>query len=96
MVGDRKFYWCTKCRDGQGMWAMHKVHNDNFKLLQRQAQADKNVSDEVTAKKVSFNVSENMDEENDLQIQVKEDLLNNAKAYMSQFLDFQEGGVRCS
>ena len=96
MVGNRKFYWCTKCRDGQGMWAMHKVHNDNFKLLQRQAQADKNVSDEVTAKKVSFNVSENMDEENDLQIQVKEDLLNNAKAYMSQFLDFQEGGVRGS
>ena len=76
------------------MWVMHQVHNDNFKLSQRQAQADKNVSDQVTAKKVSFNVSENTDEDNDVQIQVKEDLLNNAKVYMSQFLDFQEGGVR--
>ena len=76
------------------MWAMRQVHNDNFKLSQRQGNAGKNVSDQVTAKKVSFNVSENTNEDNYLQIRVKEDLLNNAKAYMSQFLDFQEGGVR--
>ena len=96
MVGNRKFYWCVKCRNGQGMWAMHQVHNDDFKVLKRQATSDKNISDQKTSKKVSFNVSEDKDEDNKLQIRVKDDLLNNAKAYMSQFMDFQEGGVRGS
>ena len=94
MVGNRKFYWCVKCRNGQGMWAMHQVHNDDFKVLKRQATSDKNISDQKTSKKVSFNVSEDKGEDNNLQIKVKDDLLNNAKAYMSQFMDFQEGGVR--
>ena len=58
MVGNRKFYWCVKCRNSQGMWAMHQVHNDHFKVLKRQATSDKNISDQKTSKKVSFNVSE--------------------------------------
>ena len=73
---------------------MHQVHNDNFKVLKRQANPDKSISAQKTSKKVSFNVSENKGEDNNLQIRVKDDLLNNAKAYMSQFMDFQEGGVR--
>ena len=25
------YHWCTKCLNGQGMWAMHKTHDPDFK-----------------------------------------------------------------
>ena len=44
VVDGRTYYWCPKCQKGKGMWALHKVHQENFK------------KDKKSDKKVSFSV----------------------------------------
>ena len=98
IVEDRTYHWCSKCRDGQGMWALHneKTHIDNFK---RNKSGSTNTTHEPAKKAVSFsvandNVIDSSDEDGDgPKLQVKEELLSNAKAYISQFTDFRTGGV---
>ena len=98
MVNNRQYYWCAKCRAGQGMWAMHKEqeHQDDFKAIRRQMR-ETHSKTEGNGKKVTFNVTKDADTDDDnpnVQIKVKDELLNNAKAYLSQFTDFQEGGTQ--
>ena len=101
IVDNRTYHWCTKCRGGKGLWAVHKVHDDNF-VPSSQRQNNKDTPTSTTndnkSKKVTFNTvaSSNDDEvetENEPQIKVKQQLFDNAKAYLAQFQDFQTGGV---
>ena len=100
VIGNRTFYWCAKCRNGTGMWAMHKQHDDNFKAIQCKTGLDSGTTlNNKDTKKVSFNVSSECDkEDSDVddapQITVRDDLLHNAKTYLSQFSDFQKGGTQ--
>ena len=94
------FYWCAKCKDRYGMCAMHQQHDDNFKITQRKISMDSssNATNKNT-KKVSFNVSGESDKEDSdgneaPQITVRDDLLHNAKTYLSQFSDFRKGGTQ--
>ena len=98
MVNNCQYNWCAKCRAGQGMWAMHKEqeHQDNFKTIKRQIQ-EIHPKANGNGKKVTFNVTKNADTDDDnanVQIKVKDELLNNAKSYLSQFTDFPKGGTQ--
>ena len=82
------------------MWARHKVHEDNFKRGKREnnsADEKSNEQTKSTLKKVSFTSvkdnEENGDHSDQLEIKVKEELLQNAKSFLSQYTDFQTGGV---
>lgn len=102
IVNNRTYYWCTKCRDGKGLWAMHEVHDDNFvPSSQRKSYKSALTTEQESTdseKKVSFNTEPVVNEsesESEPQIQVKSQLLlNNTKAYLSQFQDFQKGGLQ--
>ena len=79
------------------MWARHKEqdHKENF---QKEANEKSNNKTKSTSKKVSF-ASVKDDEQNDnnsdqIEIKVKEELLHNAKSFLSQYTDFQTGGAR--
>ncbi len=94
-VDDRVYHWCRKCRNSDGMWALHKEseHVDNFKRSKSDT-SKKNTS----TKAVSFNVSDSLEDSSDdvaagPKLQVKEDLLNEAKSFLSQLTDFRTGGV---
>ncbi len=97
VVDNRTYHWCKKCRDGEGMWAMHDVHVDNFKLKKNN---DSNGAKQATAtKSVTFNVTGDVggttsQHDNELKMQVKPELLADAKAYLTQLSDFQAGGAR--
>ena len=96
----KTYYWCTKCNRGEGMWAMHKVHDDNFKPEKRGNNNAYEVSDnqnKASTKKVSFasveDKEENQNDSEQVEIKVKEELLRDAKSFLSQYTDFQTGGV---
>jgi hypothetical protein len=98
---DKTYYYCGKCRDGKGMWALHKEseHKHDF----RSDTFKKGNGDKAT-KKVSFaaavtegkQTSNDIVEEDEPKIQVNKNLLTNAKAYLAQFQDFQDGGSSSS
>jgi len=93
-VDDRVYHWCRKCRDGNGMWSLHKEgeHVDNFK--RNKSDKDKK---STSVKAVSFNVSDSSDDSTGdskaSKLQVKQELLADAKAFITQLTDFQTGGV---
>ena len=103
VVENRTYYWCTKCRAGKGLWAMHKEHDDNF-VPSSKRNLDKEDSKlhvtETATKKVSLNLvpataNEDIDNGDEPQVKVKPQLLvNNAKTYLAQFQDFQTGGLQ--
>jgi hypothetical protein len=77
----KTYYWCTKCRNGKGLWALHKEseHRDYNKKSK-------------SGKEVSFSTDTKSDD-GEPAIQVNKQLLTNAKAYLAQFnSDFREGG----
>ena len=83
------------------MWAMHKVHDNNFKPEKRGNNNAYEVSDnqnKASTKKVSFasveDKEENQNDSEQVEIKVKEELLRDAKSFLSQYTDFQTGGVR--
>ena len=83
-VDGRTYYWCTKCRGGKGMWALHKVHDDNHKHKFRKNKDGK----EKDGKAVSF--ADAAKKGNDSpSIQVNKELLGNARAYLAKLKDFQ-------
>ena len=82
-VDGKTYYWCKDCRGGNGMWALHQVHDTNYKAPSQ----DKNAS-----KKVNF--SDETKNNDGPKIQVNKSLLKNAKAYLSTFEDFREGGAQ--
>ena len=86
------YYWCTKCCSGKGMWALHskEEHKDNFKFKSTTSEETSKVKDDKEnkiEKRVSFK-----EESGTPSIKVKKSLLKNAKSYLAQFQDFQEGG----
>lgn len=102
----RTYHFCTKCRDGEGMWALHETdgHKDNFS--QSSSKHQKSSKTSTKDKNVSFAVDTSKDtnkddstKENDVQqgpkAKVKASLMRNARAYLAQLenrADFQEGG----
>ena len=93
----KNYFWCSKCREGEGMWVLHKEQNHRGPQVQKEANEKSNNKTQSSAKKVSF-ASVKDDEQSDdnsdkLEIKVKEDLLHNAKSFLSQYTDFQTGGV---
>jgi hypothetical protein len=77
----KTYHWCTKCRNGKGLWALHKEseHKDFCKKSKG-------------GKEVSFSADTKSDN-GEPAIQVNKQLLTNAKAYLAQFnSDFCEGG----
>jgi hypothetical protein len=96
----KTYHWCTKCRNGKGMWALHTTEEHRGH--------SKSNSGDQTKKKVSFKSDVSTDTtksdansdskstptSSKPSIQVKKDLLQNAKAYLAQFQDFPEGGAQ--
>jgi len=94
-VDDRIYHWCRKCRDGDGMWSLHQEseHVDNFKRSK-----SNNSKTSTATKAVSFNVSDSSEDSADdtsagPKLQVKQDLLAEAKSFLTQLTDFPTGGV---
>ena len=104
---EKTYNWCKKCRNGKGMWALHKTEEHKGKVYKDQS----NTTADKSSKKVSFktetsneNDSSNSDSSkapaskedkpSGPSIQVKKDLINNAKAYLAQFQDFHKGGAQ--
>lgn len=88
MRGDKKFHWCRKCRQGKGLWARHaeEDHSDNFKpKFDNTSRPSSRQSSESSANSGSNDTPS---------IQVRKDLLSNAKAYIASRQDFQGGGVQ--
>jgi hypothetical protein len=89
---DKTYYWCTKCRYGKGMWALHNdaAHKTDFKSDTPKTNQEKE------KKKVTFAAAvigdKKTDDDSGPKIQVNKNLLTNAKAYLAQFQDFQDGG----
>ena len=77
---DRTYHWCTKCRDGKGLWAMHKT--DDHKDFRKKKDNQKKVTFEDKKKK-----KEHSDKSGKKEIKVDSDLLKTAKAYLTQFKD---------
>jgi hypothetical protein len=98
----KTYHWCTKCRNGKGMWALHTTEEHRGKSASNHSnQSDKNkkVSFQADTKVESSKESKETSKPTEKQqsgpsIQVKKDLLNNAKAYLAQFQDFPKGGVQ--
>ena len=72
----------------KGIWTRNKIHNENFTVMKRQAQA---ANDLAEGKKTSFNVSEENDHSNEgrnSEIKLKDELLTNGQTYLPQLSDF--------
>jgi hypothetical protein len=85
---NRTYHYCTKCRNGKGMWALHTTdqHSSNYKAPSSPGRSEKR------EKTVTFESPKSSSDEPS--IKIKKNLLTNAKAYLAQFTDqdFQEGG----
>ena len=84
--GDKKFYWCTKCRQGKGLWSRHSEedHKSDYRPT---------FNNSRPSSRQSTNENSNNSTGNDPSIQVQKDLLNNAKAFLASRQDFQAGGT---
>ena len=93
VVGEKKYYWCQKCRSGNGLWALHETHNDSFSYKKYEKKDEKSSGN----KKVSFTsntkTSSNA-KDDEPSVTVSKGLLKNCKAYLAQFEDFQSGGTQ--
>jgi hypothetical protein len=96
----KEYFWCTKCRNGKGMWALHKTeqhtsnfHNKEKKKVAFQAEVADIPSSSDSNEKTDQSASKSSST-NQPSIQVKKELLTNAKAYLAQFSDFQKGGTQ--
>ena len=88
VVDEKTYYWCTKCNNGEGMWVLHKEHDESYRPKMNAA----NKSTSSDNKAVSY-ASDTKDHDGPT-IKVNKTLLKNAKAYIAQFKDFQEGGAQ--
>ena len=79
VVDGRTYHWCKLCRQGNGMWALHKVHDSNFK-----PNGSKYEKESEKSPKVSFS-SDTKKEDGSAEpsIKVNKELLNNAKSYLA-------------
>ncbi len=106
---DRTYHWCTKCRDSEGMWALHASdgHKDNFTKSTSTGPKKSSSSDtqKGTKKNVSFQAEttstadnkENEGNSSEPKARVKSSLMKNARAYLAQLearTDFHEGGAQ--
>jgi hypothetical protein len=94
-VDGRTWHWCTKCRNGEGLWALHKTedHNDNYVRPSKAKKDDKSKDD---SKNVTFtaNTKESDGKEKGPAIKVSKDLMNSTKSYLAKFSDFREAGAQ--
>jgi hypothetical protein len=81
----KTYYWCSKCRNGKGMWALHKESDHKFSFKSNNKD-----------KKVSFTAeTKNGEAKGTPTIQVSKNLMSNAKAYLARLgQDFPEGGTQ--
>ena len=86
VVDKKTYYWCSKCRDGKGLWSLHpeSKHTDGYKQSKSNADSKKS----GTPKK--DNKSDNKKDETP-SVTVDSDLLKNAKAYLSRYADSNFG-----
>jgi hypothetical protein len=102
MTKDGKtYFWCTKCRNGKGLWALHTTeqHSSNYhdkekKKVAFQAEVADIPSSSDSNEKTDQSSSKSSSSTKQPSIQVKKELLTNAKAYLAQFSDFQKGGTQ--
>ena len=86
---NRTYNWCTKCRNGKGMWALHRTDQHSSDFVRKSSNSNDSKS------KVTFDKDAKKDsKEDDPAIKVRKELLSNAKSYLSQITDFQEGGAQ--
>ena len=96
-VEDRTYHYCKKCRQGQGCWVMHTEdeHTKNFVPRGNTSRPSSSSSSRSNNdKKEDKTVKFDKDTDGAPKLKVKKQLLSNAKAYLAQFQDFQEGGTQ--
>ena len=95
VVNGRTYYFCPKCNKGDGMWALHKPsdHKDNWKVSKPEKETKKSVS--FSAETKGGEKEDVSDDDSDgPSIEVHKSLIHNAKSYLAQFQNFQEGGTQ--
>ena len=84
----KTYHWCSKCRQGKGLWALHKDadHSTTWKPETRSKD---------TKKQVSYSTDTKKSDDDEPAMTVNKKLLANAKAYLANFSnsDFQAGGT---
>jgi hypothetical protein len=94
----KEYFWCKKCRNGKGMWALHKTeqHTSGYKPKPKKVSFQADAKSEDTPDTTSGDNKDNKPKTGPSQpsISVKKELLTNAKAYLAQFSDFQQGGTQ--
>ena len=95
VVNGRTYYFCPKCNKGNGMWTLHKPsdHKDNWKVSKGDTDKKKSVSFSAETKG-GDDKNESDDDSNGPSIEVHKSLLHNAKSYLAQFQNFQDGGTQ--
>ena len=99
-VDGRTWHWCKKCRNGEGLWALHKTedHNDKYVRPTKNKYASKDSDKSKDGKKnVTFNTSTKDSDGKATKgptIKVSKDLMNSTKSYLAKFSDFQEAGAQ--
>ena len=94
VVNGRTYYFCPKCNKGNGMWTLHKPadHKDDWKF-KREDDKKKTVSFSAETKG-GQDVDSSDDDSTGPSIEVHKSLLDNAKSYLAQYQNFQEGGTQ--
>ena len=98
-VDGKTFHWCTKCRNNEDLWALHKAvdHNDNYvrPSLRDQKSSKASIKLNDVSKKVSFSSTKKQSDGNKKgpAIKASKNLLNSTKSYLAQFSDFREAGA---
>jgi hypothetical protein len=100
----KTYHWCTKCRNGKGMWALHKTEDHRGYSKPKSEEAKKKVSFQTdtsteSSKQSTPSSSKSTSSSKEKpssgpSIQIKKELLTNAKAYLAQFQDFPKGGAQ--
>ena len=87
VVDGKTYHFCRKCRKGEGLWALHK-ESDHKDFSKKDNKEKKTVTFTTDTKSESKSTGKDKPT-----IKVSKELISNAKAYLVQYQDFQEGGV---
>ena len=79
----KEYHWCIKCRDGEGLWALHTT--DQHKGYTPKSTLDSKNEETKSTKSNSKVTFSDKDDDSSPKVQVNNKVLQNARALMAQF-----------
>ena len=96
-VDGRTYYFCKKCRQGEGLWALHKEEEHKGRSNKRTTTvsftSDTKKDDGPSQSKEDASKESTSSAAPKPALKVSKDLISNAKSYLAHFEDFPKGGV---